>query len=59
MESLKRQLNDDEDRELRRGHTPPHAVTPSTFIGNAIKIEEQQYVPTPCTAPIEISNLST
>ena len=45
MEALKRQLEVDEDCESRQGHTPPHAMTPSTFIGNAIQIEGQQYVP--------------
>ena len=45
METLKRQLEADEDCESRRGRTSPHAVTPSAFIGNAIRIEGQQYVP--------------
>lgn len=45
MESLKRQIDKDEEHDLRRGHIPPHAVTASTFIWNAIQIEEQQYVP--------------
>ena len=45
MATLRRQFDKDEDRELRRGRTPPHTVTSSTFIWNAIQIEEQQYVP--------------
>ena len=45
MATLRRQFDKDEDRKLRRGCTPPHTVTSSTFIWNAIQIEEQQYVP--------------
>lgn len=44
MESLKRQLDEDEKRELRQGRTPPHATSASTFIGSAIQIEREQYV---------------
>ena len=56
METLKRQLEVDEDRQSRQGRTPPHAVTPSAFIGNAIQIEGQQYVP--YMALMNTSNLS-
>ena len=45
MESLKQQLDNDEKRELLEGRTPPHTVSASAFICNAIQIEEQQYVP--------------
>ena len=45
MESLKKELDDDEQRELRQGRTPPHTVSASAFICNAIQIKEQQYVP--------------
>ena len=46
MESLRRQLDQEEDRELRQGRHPPHAVTASVFVGNGLRIEQQQYVPT-------------
>ena len=42
MESLKQQLDEDEQRELRQGRTPPHSVSASVFMSNAIQIEEQQ-----------------
>jgi len=45
MESLRCQLNQDEERDALRGHPSLHAVTASHFIWNAIQIEEQQYVP--------------
>ena len=45
MASLKRQLDQDEARELCQGRTPPHIVTAGTFIANAIQIEDRQYVP--------------
>jgi hypothetical protein len=45
MESLRRQLDRDEDQEMCQGRFPPHAVSASAFIGNAIQIETQQYVP--------------
>jgi hypothetical protein len=45
MKSLRRQLDQDEESESREGRTHPHTVTASTFIGSAIQIEEQQYVP--------------
>lgn len=45
MDSLKLQLDEDEERELQSGRTPPHAIAASAFIWNAIEIEEQQYVP--------------
>lgn len=44
MESLKRQLDEDEQCELRRGHTPPHTVSANAFLGGAIQIEQEQYV---------------
>lgn len=44
MESLRRQLDSDEARESRQGRTPPHAVTASAFIGDALQIEQRQYV---------------
>ena len=43
MESLRHQLDQDEARESREGRTPPHAVTASAFIGDALRIEQQQY----------------
>ena len=45
MDSLKCQLDEDEERELQQGRTPPHTVPASAFIWNAIEIEVQQYVP--------------
>jgi hypothetical protein len=57
MNSLKKQLDEDEKRELRQGRTPPHAVSASTFINSAIHIEEQQYVP-PLQRILKIINLS-
>ena len=42
MDSLRNQLDEEEARELRQGRTSPHAMTASTFIGNAIRVEEQQ-----------------
>ena len=44
MEQLRRELDKEEAREFSRGHTSPHAVTASTFMGNALRLEEQQYV---------------
>jgi hypothetical protein len=43
MASLKRELDEAELRELRQGRSP-HPVTVSTFIENALQIEEEQYV---------------
>lgn len=51
-ESLKRQLDGDEKRELLQGRSPPHAISASTFICNAIQVEAEQYVPT-CTTRID------
>lgn len=45
IKSLRHQLDKDDARKLREGHVPPHTVTSGVFIGNAIQIEEQQYVP--------------
>ena len=45
MESLRRQLDIEEAREFGQGRTPPHTVTPSTFMADALRLEEQQYVP--------------
>jgi len=42
IKSLRHQLDKDDVRKIREGHIPPHTVTPSVFIGNAIQIEEQQ-----------------
>ena len=47
MESLRRELDKEEAREFSLGRTPPHTITPSTFMGNAFRLEEQQYVPPP------------
>jgi len=44
MESLRRQLDQDEARESQQGRTPPHAVTASAFVGEALQVEQQQYV---------------
>ena len=54
MESLRRQLDQDEARDLRQGRTPPHAVTASVFIWDALQLEQQQYVPCQIT-PIQIN----
>jgi len=45
MESLRRQLDQDEARQSRQGHPSPHAVTASAFLGDALQIEQRQYVP--------------
>ena len=45
MDSLRRQLDQDESRDVSRGCTPPHTMTASHFIWDALQIEEQQYVP--------------
>lgn len=45
LASLKKQLDEDERRESHQGRSPPHTVTASGFIMNALQIEEQQYVP--------------
>lgn len=44
VEVLRRQLNEDNESDSRRGCTPAHTITPGTFIWTAIQIEEQQYV---------------
>lgn len=44
VESLRRQLDNDNESDSHRGHTPPHTMTPGTLIWTAIQIEEQQYV---------------
>jgi hypothetical protein len=44
MASLKRQLDEDDRRELRDGRTPPHTISANTFIDSAIQIEREQYV---------------
>ena len=43
--SLRRKFNNNNARKLRRGHVPPHIISPSSFLGSALQIEEQQYVP--------------
>jgi hypothetical protein len=42
MDSLKKQLDNDEAYNVRLGYTPPHSVTAGNFIWNAIQIEEEQ-----------------
>ena len=42
MESLRRQLDQDENRDASLGRSPPHTVTASQFIWDALRIEEQQ-----------------
>ena len=44
LASLKKQLDEDDRRESRQGRSPPHTMTASVFIMNALQIEEQQYV---------------
>jgi len=48
MESLRRQLDKEDARELSQGRTPPHTVTASIFLGDALRLEGQQYVPPTC-----------
>ena len=44
VETLRCQLDEDNESDTCQGHAPLHTMTPSTFIWTAIKIEEQQYV---------------
>ena len=43
MASLRSRLDKDERNESHQGRSP-HAVTASTFIGNALQLEQQQCV---------------
>ena len=45
MRSLRGQLDEAECCKSSQGHSSPHTVTASTFIENALQIEEQQYAP--------------
>lgn len=44
IRSLRRELDNKDACELRQGRTPPHTTTANVFIGNGLRIEEQQYV---------------